>query len=570
MIRFNYFIKYYKAHKKLFFLDLSCAFFMSGIDLIFPAIVRYSIDELIPEKNLKLFTTVCLIVLILNIIRYFLSYIVQYWGRTLGLRIEYDMRKDLFNHIQKLSVSFFDNNKTGSLISRIVNDLTGIAELAHKGPEDFFLAIVKLSGAFILMFLMNVKLALIVLCLIPIMFYYSLRKRTSMKSMFNHSRQKIAEINSQAEDSIAGIRVVKAYTNEHFENKKFDNKNKAFKKVRRKSFKISAEYFSFIHFMMYTNLLVVTYFGGVFILKEEMTVGILMGFLLYIGRFMEPLRRIVTLFENYQKGMAGFDRFIEIMETDPEIKDKNNAVTLCNSKGKIEIENISFSYNKGQNYILSNFSLSIKQGEYIAFVGESGVGKTTLCSLIPRFYDVDAGSIKIDGIDIRDISQRSLRENIGIIQQDVFLFNGTIRENILYGKNKASEEEILEAAKKAKIYDFITTQKNGLDTEIGERGIKLSGGQKQRLSIARVFLKDPRILILDEATSSLDNTTEKNIQNSLAELSINRTTLVIAHRLSTIKNADRIIVIGKNGVLEEGKHHKLIEKKGKYFELYNK
>ncbi|ADO84380.1 ABC transporter ATP-binding protein [Ilyobacter polytropus] len=564
------FARYYKPHFKLVILDFICAFAMAGLDLLFPLLVQRTLDDVIPRGDLKLLYIFGAVLVALYILRYLASYVVYYWGKMLGILIEYDMRRDLFAHVQKLSFTFFDNTKTGAIMSRIVNDLSYISEFAHIGPEDFFLAILKFTGTFIIMFTMNKKLTLIIFSLVPLLIWFAAAKKNLMKKSFGKSRKKISAINSQVEDSISGIRVVQAFTNEKFENEKFQKKNTEFREAKRENFKLSAEYFSGLSFIMNIIQLTTLFFGGIFILKGEITAGIVIGFLLYVSKFMEPIRRMMLLMQSFQKGMAGFVRFRELMDKDPDIKDKPNAVALKKPMGTIQFENVSFKYASSEQDILKDFSMSIKSGEKVALVGSSGAGKTTICNLIPRFYEVERGAIKIDDRDIKNYTLESLRDNIGIIQQDVFLFSGSIEENILYGNLTASREDVIEAAKKARIYEFILSLADGFDTNVGERGVKLSGGQKQRIAIARIFLKNPKILILDEATSALDNNTERLIQESIDELTTDRTTITIAHRLSTIENADRIIVLNSEGIVEEGTHNDLVEKKGEYFSLVEK
>ena len=565
MIR--HFAKYYKNHLPLFYLDFICAFLMAGLDLIFPTIVRKTIDEILPSKNLRLLIWTGVGMLVLYILRAVLQYIVDYWGHVLGVRIEYDMRQDLFNHINKLSFSYFDNTKTGHIMSRIVNDLNEISELAHHGPEDLFVITVTLLGSFIILLVSYWPLALIIFSIVPVMLVFAVSKNKKMQSVFRETRLKIADINAQVEDSISGIRVVKSFTNEWYEEKKFEKGNMNFKKSREDTYKVMGEFYSGINFFSNLINVAVIIFGGIFIYYGRITPGMLVGFLLYVTMFLEPIKKFTTLIENYQKGMSGFARFIETLEIEPDIKDDPKAVNIEQVDGEIIFDDVTFSYNNKEN-VLENINLSIKSGEAIAFVGPSGGGKTTLCSLIPRFYEVDKGSVRVGGMDIKMITQRSLRENIGIVQQDIFLFSGTIKENIAYGNIGASDEEIIEAAKKANAHEFIIALENGYDTYIGERGSRLSGGQKQRISIARVFLKNPPILILDEATSALDSETEEMIQKSLFDLSKDRTTLIIAHRLVTIRNADRIVVLTDEGIAEIGTHKELLDNNGIYTRLY--
>ena len=561
------FIRYYKPHKKLFMLSFSCSFFMSMLDLIFPFVVGRMIDDILPSRNLDLILMVAGGMLVVYILRYILQYTVDYWGHVLGTRMEHDMRRDLFNHVNRLSFNYFDNTKTGHVMSRLVNDLHEISELAHHGPEDIFIASVTLLGSFIILLNIHWPLALITFAIVPIMLIFAVLKNKRMRHAFMEMRIKIADVNAQAEDSISGVRVVKSFANEHFEEEKFAVGNKNFRTAREGAFKVMAEFFAGIH--LFSNLihLLVLVAGGLFIYNGQMQTGQLVGFLLYVSMFMQPIRRITALIENYQKGMSGFQRFFETLQINPDIQDKKGAAELANVYGDIHFDRVTFNYGSDQK-VLEDINLRISPGETLAIVGRSGGGKTTLCNLIPRFYEVEKGAIKIDGKDIRDFTQKSLRENIGIVQQDVFLFSGSVKDNITYGNIEASDEEIIEAAKKAHAYDFIMKLQSGFDTYIGERGVKLSGGQKQRLAIARIFLKNPAILLLDEATSALDNETERIIQKALRELSKDRTTVAIAHRLSTIKDADRIIVLTEEGIIEEGSHDVLMAKEGEYRKLY--
>ncbi|MCX7694939.1 MAG: ABC transporter ATP-binding protein/permease [Caloramator sp.] len=561
------FIKYYKPHIWLFVLDMVCAVLIAVTDLIYPMITRRMINNIIPSKNLSLIINIGLILLILYLLRMLLEYIVGYYGHVLGVRMEYDMRRDMFSHIQTLPISYFDNTKTGQIMSRIVNDLNEISELAHHGPEDLFISTLMIVGSFILLLRLNVKLTLIVFTIIPFMIYFTIVYNSKMRRNFRSIRESLADVNSRLEDSISGIRVVKSFTNEEYEIDKFDEGNNQFKCLRTKSVKYIGILHAGINFFSNISTLSALIVGGYFVAKGQIEVGDLVAYLLYIGQFLQPVKRLAQFVEQYQRGMAGFKRFYEVMNTKPDIFDKEDAIEINNISGKVEFRNVSFSYND-KNTVLENINLKVDAGESIAIVGPSGVGKTTLCSLIPRFYDVDCGSIYVDDINIKDIKLKSLRQNIGIVQQDVFLFAGTIRENIAYGNLDASDEEIIKAAKAANAHDFIMELEDGYDTYIGERGVKLSGGQKQRISIARMFLKNPPILILDEATSSLDNQSEAIIQKSIEELSKNRTTFIIAHRLATVKNAKRIIVLTEKGIEEEGTHSELMEKKGVYYELY--
>jgi ATP-binding cassette subfamily B protein len=564
---FKHFISYYRPHLPLFILDFTSAFFVAILDLVFPKFVTIVIDDILPSKNMNMMFKIGIFLLILYIVRYILEYIVHYYGHTLGTKIEYDMRSDLFEHIQKLSFTYFDNHKTGHIMSRVVNDLNEISELAHHGPEDFFIATVTFIGTFLILITMNWQLAIITFTVVPIMIWFAIKKNKSMRNAFMNTRVKIADVNAQIEDSISGIREVKAFTNEEYEKCKFSKGNENFRQAKQNAYKTMAEFFSGIN--LFSNLinLLVLMTGGWFFYIRRLSTGELVSFLLYISMFLQPIRRIIALFEIYQNGMSGFTRFVELMNIEPDIVDAQGAFELKDIKGHIVFDNITFSYDN-KSRVFSNISFEVQPGETIALVGPSGVGKTTLASLIPRFYEVDDGIITIDGVDIRKVTQKSLRKNIGIVQQDMFLFTGTVRENIGYGKPEATHEEIVAAAKNANAHGFIMELEHGYDTHIGERGVKLSGGQKQRLAIARIFLKNPPILILDEATSALDNETEKIIQDTLFTLSKDRTTFIIAHRLATIRHANRIFVLGDQGIEEQGNHNELIERKGAYYRLY--
>jgi ATP-binding cassette, subfamily B, bacterial len=561
------FIKYYKPHIKLLMFTLTCAILLALLDLVFPKVIQIVIDKIIPAKDLKTFYMISVGLIIMYLLRYVVSYFQLYYGNLLGIKIETKMRKELFTHIQKLSFSYFDNNKTGVIMSKLVNDLSGISELANHGPIDLFIAIIRLAGAFILMISLNVKLTLVIFSVLPFMIYFSITQKWKMKLAFGKTRKKIADINSCAEESIGGIRIVKLFNNEDYEIEKFEEKNQEFQEAKKETYKTTAIFFSGIHIFMNLMQFIVVFYGGYLILHGELTYGILISFLLYSYRFMEPIRKMMILVQSYQKGMAGYRRFQGMMGIIPEIKEIEDPTILEEIKGDIELKDVEFSYKKS-SLILNKFNLKIRSGENIAIVGSSGVGKSTISNLIPRFYDIDSGMITIDGMDISKIKLNSLRENIGIVPQEAFLFGGTIGENIRYGKLDATKDELVEASKKANIYKLIRDLPMGFDTLVGERGVKLSGGQKQRISIARIFLKNPKILILDEATASLDNITEKLIQDALMTLSENRTTITIAHRLSTIINSDRIVVMDKDGVAETGTHDELLELKGSYAELY--
>ena len=568
---FKRFVSYYKPHRKLFAIDMLCAFIVAAADLFYPMIARDIINIYVPDENLKLVITWAAILLTIYVVKALLNFVVQYWGHTVGVRIQADMRKDMFKHFQQLPLSFFDENKTGVLMSRLVNDLLDVAELAHHGPEDLFLSTVMLIGAFILLANINLWLTLIVFSVLPVMVFYAVKTRSMMSDAFHQTRVEVAEINANVETSLAGMRVSRSYTAAEHEIDKFDAANGRFKVARRRAYKAMGIFFSgmgFFNDLMYLTVLVS---AGLFYFFKKIDLGDLTAFLLFISMFLRPVQRFVTLFEQLQEGGTGFKRFAEIMDENAE--DDSGGISVDSLEGYITFEDVSFRYRNSdaadaESKVITHLSLQLDKGKTIALVGPSGGGKTTLCNLIPRFYEADEGRITIDGIDIRDLTRLSLRRNIGIVAQDVFLFNGTIRENIAYGNLDASEEEIIEAAKKAHIHEHIMTLEHGYDSPVGERGVKLSGGQRQRISIARVFLKNPSILILDEATSSLDNATEMLIQQALTELSKGRTCIVVAHRLSTIKNADEIIVLTKDGLEERGTHEQLITNGGIYATLY--
>ena len=559
------FIEFYKPHKKLFILDLIVAFIAAVCDLAYPMMTRELVDDSIPNKNIRMLIIFSAVLLILFIIKAACSYFMQYYGHVVGVRMQGDMRRNIFSHIQRLPNKFFDNNKTGDIMSRIINDLMDISELAHHGPEDLFISVVMLIGSFIILCTINIPLTLIIFAFIPIIVIFTIKQRRRMKNAFLETRIETGAVNANLENSISGIRVAKAFSGHEYEEEKFEEGNGKFIVARERAYKVMAEYFSGASFA--TDLLnyAVLIIGGIFALNEKIGLGDFFAYLLYIKIFMDPIKKLVNFMEQFQNGMTGFQRYLEILNENKE-KQRDNAIELNNVKGKITFKDAYFSYENNQ--ILSGISLEIEAGKTLALVGPSGGGKTTFCNLIPRFYDLDKGHILIDDKSIYGVTLESLRENIGIVQQDVFLFTGTIKENIRYGNLKASDEEVYEAAKNANIHEFIMNLEKGYDTYIGERGIKLSGGQKQRISIARVFLKNPPILILDEATSALDNTTEYYIKRSLDNLSKGRTTIVVAHRLSTIKNADEIIVLTDNGIEERGTHAELLKKEGIYSELY--
>jgi ATP-binding cassette subfamily B protein len=562
------FFSYYRPYKGLFLLDFTCAVIAGLLELAFPLAVSKFIDDLLPGENWPIIVLACIGLLAIYALNTVLNYVVTYWGHMLGINIETDMRRKMFGHIQKLSFRFFDNHKTGHLIGHITNDLNDIGEVAHHGPEDVFIAIMTLIGAFTLMAYINLELALMTFIIIPFMAWLIIVFGGKMTTTYRQLFGNVGSFNARIEDNVGGIRVVQSFANEHHENKLFAIDNHNFRLTKLLAYKTMAKSISISYMMMRLITVFVMIMGAWFFIRGKLDMGEFMAFLLLSTVFFRPIEKINNVIESYPKGIAGFKRYIKILDTEPDIKDVPEAIQLKMVVGEIQFHNVTFGYEKSSK-ILSNINLSIHAGETVAFVGPSGAGKTTICSLLPRFYDVDEGRITVDGIDIRKIQLESLRKQIGIVQQDVFLFSGTIRENIAYGDLNATENEIWEAARRASLEDFITKLSEGLDTIIGERGVKLSGGQKQRLSIARIFLKNPPILILDEATSALDTETEAAIQNSLSELSVGRTTLVIAHRLTTIKNADRIIVVNENGIAEQGKHDELVASGGIYSKLHN-
>jgi len=561
------FFAYYKPHKRLFVVDFSSAIIVAILELAFPMAVQWFIDELLPTNDWGMIVKVSILLLMVFVLSAILNFIVNYLGHKLGINIETDMRQDLFNHLQKQSFRFFDNNKTGHLMSRITNDLFDIGEFAHHGPEDFFIAIMTFVGAFVIMFNVNPTLALVALIAVPFLIWIVTYSNKKMNAAWKEMYGKIADVNGRIEDSVSGIRVVQSFTNEKFEMERFREQNGLFKTAKLMGYKVMSGTSSGIYMMTRLLTLAVLVVGAWLSFNGKLSYGELVSFVLYTNVLIKPIDKISALLELYPKGMAGFKRFQEMLNGQPEVQDKPAAIEVDYLHGDIKFENVSFSY-EGDKVILNDISFELRAGEMTAFVGPSGAGKTTICSLIPRFYDVTSGAISIDGIDIREMSKRSLRDQIGIVQQDVFLFTGTIRENIAYGKLGASEEEIREALKKAHLEEFVNNLSDGLETEIGERGLKLSGGQKQRLAIARMFLKNPPILILDEATSALDTETEKIIQESLSELAENRTTLVIAHRLATIKDADRVMVVTPNGIEEDGSYNELVADNGIFARLH--
>ena len=564
------FIPYYRPHLKLFITDIICAALISAFNLIYPYITGEIIDNYVPNGLLNWLLISAIALLVFYIIKAGLNYFLQYWGHVVGVRIQKTLRSELFDHLEKMPLSFFDENKTGVIMSRLTNDLFEISELAHHGPEDVLLSVVTLIGAIAIMFTYDVYLALILLALVPLILIYTILMRKRFLTVYDEMRVVQGEINSDVESAVSGIRVARAYTAEVHEKVKFERGNEAFAKCKGKQYKVMGQYYSSMRFLLDFMNFAVILIGGIFFFNGRIEPGVYSAFIMYVTAFSNPIWTLTTIYEQIQQGLTGFNRFCEIMDkpTEPE---NENAVDCGRLKGDIVFDDVSFSYKNEErtNRVISHFNCSIKAGRTVALVGPSGGGKTTLCHLIPRFYEIDEGAISIDGTDIRDMTRQSLRANIGIVQQDVFLFNGSIRENIAYGDFNADEERIVEAAKRANIHDYIMTLPDGYDTNVGERGVKLSGGQKQRISIARAFLKNPPILILDEATSALDNATEMLIQESLYELSEGRTTIVVAHRLSTVKNADEIIVVTPSGIAERGTHEELMALGGIYKGLYD-
>lgn len=561
------FFSYYLPHKKLFMLDFSSAIVVAILELGFPLAVAWFIDSLLDSGDWSMIILVSTGLAVLYLISTFLQYIVNYWGHKLGINIETDMRQQLFEHVHSQSFRFFDNTKTGHIMSRITNDLFDIGELAHHGPEDVFISIMTFIGAFWIMMTINVKLALVTLFVVPFLVWLiafcNIRMNRAWKTMFTD----IADVNARVEDSVSGARVVQSFTNENHEISLFKKNNRKFRKAKIRSYKVMSYSTSGIYMMTRFITLVVLVYGAWLSFTGQLSHGNLVAFILYVNVLFKPIDKISALMELYPKGMAGFKRFIDLLDSKPDVVDDPQAIVAPPLQGNIEFNNVHFQYDKNKS-VLENIDLQLHAGETVAFVGPSGAGKTTICSLIPRFYDVDKGSISIDGIDIRKMKKQSLRSQIGIVQQDVFLFTGTLRENIAYGMLGATDEQIKDAARRAHLESFIASLPDGYETQIGERGLKLSGGQKQRIAIARMFLKNPPILILDEATSALDTETELIIQQALNELAKNRTTLVIAHRLATIRNADRIVVVTEEGIVEQGKHDELLAKDGVFAKLH--
>jgi ATP-binding cassette subfamily B protein len=565
------FLSYYKPYLGLFFADMVCAFIVSATTLVLPLCTNYITKNLLGNtpNALSQIYTMGAVMLALVVVHTACNTFVDYQGHMMGTLMESDMRSELLEHYQKLSFSFYDEQKTGQLMTRITNDLLALSELYHHGPEDLAIAILKLAGVLIILININIQLTLIILLFLPIMAVYAFYFNKRMNIALRRSKDRIGDINAQVEDTLAGIRVVKSFTNEEIEKEKFAYENNRFVDSRRDGYKSEAYFFGGMIAFTQLMTIAVIVFGGAAIVHASLDLADLLTYLLCVGILIEPIQRLVNFARVYQEGITGFNRFMEILEVEPDIQDTADAIELTHVQGNVEFKDVSFKYKEGHNYVVKNISLDIKVGEYVAIVGASGVGKTTLCSLIPRFYEVNEGKILLDGKNIKDISLSSLRRNIGVVQQDVYLFAGTVSDNIRYGKLDASMEEIIEAAKKANAHDFIVALPNGYDTDVGQRGVKLSGGQKQRLSIARVFLKNPPVIIFDEATSALDNESEKAVQDSLEKLTDNRTTLVIAHRLSTVRNAQRIVVLTDNGIDEQGTHEELIALDSTYANLYN-
>ena len=566
------FIHYYGPYKTVFFIDLLCAAIISLVDLAYPQILRSATKTLFTQDKaiiLQALPWIAIGLFMMYVIQSFCKYYVSCQGHIMGAKMERDMRQELFEHYEELSFSYYSQNNSGQMMSKLVSDLFDISEFAHHGPENLFISLVKIVGSFIFLFLINKKLALPLIVLVILMFLFSFRQNQKMQRTFMENRKKIGDVNASLQDTLSGIRVVQSFTNEEIEKEKFQKSNHAFLVSKKDNYRCMGEFMSsnlFFQGMMYLVTLV---YGGYLIANNEMSAADLAMYALYIGIFISPIQILVELMEMMQKGLSGFRRFLDVMETEPEIQDAPDAVELKDVKGRVCYEDVSFHYSDDETTVLSHVSIEIPAGKSVALVGPSGGGKTTICSLLTRFYDVTGGRVTVDGQDIRSLTLKSLRSQIGVVQQDVYLFSGSIRDNIAYGKPDATEEEIIEAAKCANIHDFIMELPDQYDTFVGERGARLSGGQKQRISIARVFLKNPPILILDEATSALDNESERWIQHSLEELSKNRTTITIAHRLSTIKNADEIIVITENGIAERGTHETLLEKNGIYAGYYN-
>ena len=561
------FVSYYKPYRRMFILDLLCAFFIAAVDLAYPLISKYALETLLPQSAFRAFYVWMGVLLAAYVLKGVFQFIVAYWGHMLGVYMETDMRRDLFRHLQKLSFRFYDKNRTGKLMSRLTSDLFEVVELAHHGPEDLFISAVTLVGALIILFVIRWELALVITLLVPLLVGFTVLRRTRMGNASRQVKEKIAVINSHIESSISGVRTAKAFTNEAYELRRFQEGSDAYRTARKGFYCQMGIFVAWSEVI--TNLIHVAVIavGGLLIIGNKLEYIDLLIFTMYVSSFLTPIRKLANFVEQYTTGMAGFIRFQEIMDIPPDITDAADAKPLVCNGGHVELKNVTFRYNEGQD-VLENLSLDIPAGQTVALVGPSGGGKTTLCHLLPRFYEIADGAITIDGQDIRQVTLRSLREQVGIVQQDVMIFAGTVMENIRYGRPDATDEEVIEAAKKAEIHDTVLTLPDGYNTYVGERGVMLSGGQKQRISIARIFLKNPAILLLDEATSALDTVTEAHIQAALETLSRGRTTLVIAHRLSTIRHADRIVYIDNEGIRETGTHEELLEKDGLYAALH--
>lgn len=566
-------ISYYKPYKKLFIADMLCAFTVAAITLVYPLLIRYVTNVVLVDyeigKAMTIIIKLCVAIVALSFLEFACNYFITYKGHMMGAKMEYDMRRDIFAHLQKMPFSFYDNQKTGALMSRVTNDLFDITELCHHGPEDVVISVIKFVGAFVILININLWLTLIVFSVLPFMFIFALKMKKKMHDASKRNRASIASVNASIEDNLSGIRVVASFANEKAEITKFQEGNNKWLSTKNDSYTRMGMFHSGLNWFMSIINAVLLCFGGIFIAKKIIDTADLLTFILYVNNLIDPIKKLINFTEQFQNGITGFERFMEIMELEPDIKDKPGAVDAGVLKGNICFKDVTFKYSDDKDEVFKNVNLKINEGEYMALVGMSGVGKTTLCNLIPRFYEPTSGNITIDGNNVDDYTLASLRRNIGMVAQDVYLFAGTVMENVSYGREDATYEEVVEACKNANAHEFIMSLPDGYNTYIGQRGVKLSGGQKQRLSIARVFLKNPSILIFDEATSALDNESEKIVKDALERLAKNRTTIVIAHRLSTIKNVKTIVVLGEEGIMEQGNHKELLEKNGVYATLYN-